>query len=135
VIVLAAGLALEGWVFRTRSPASVLESTYITFLKLARRVPLAESSGRTEPLVLRGPQKYSRNPLYLGVVVMLVGWSLLTALSFVLVATVVILLWFRLFLIPFEERELFALFGGQYKRYTDSVPMLIPFTKRKTRIR
>jgi len=108
-------------------------STYVTFSKSFRRVPLTEQSGRTEPLVVNGPQKHVRNPLYFGVVVMVLGWAILTSYAFIFVATVVILLWFGLVVIPFEERELRALFGEEYRRYSDETPMIIPFTKRKKR--
>jgi protein-S-isoprenylcysteine O-methyltransferase Ste14 len=131
--VMLAGLSVMGWVFSYRSPANVIVSTYVTFAKLFRRVPMAEKAGRTEPLVVGGPQKYVRSPLYFGVVVMVLGWAMLTAYTFVFVATVVILLWFGLVLIPFEERELQALFGEEWKRYSDQTPMLIPFTKREKR--
>jgi protein-S-isoprenylcysteine O-methyltransferase Ste14 len=131
--VVLVGVSLGGWVFVHRSPINMIVSTYITFTKLFRRVPVSERAGRTEPLVVSGPQRYTRNPLYFGVVVMVLGWALVSASCFVLVATLVILLWFSLFLIPFEERELRALFGEQWLRYSRETPMLIPFTKRKPR--
>jgi protein-S-isoprenylcysteine O-methyltransferase Ste14 len=129
--VVLVGMGIGGWVFAHRSPANVIVSTYITLTKLFRRTPVIERAGRTEPLVISGPQKYVRNPLYFGVVVMVFGWAILTAYTFVFVATVIILLWFSLVLIPFEERELYALFGEQWKKYAESTPMLFPFTKRK----
>jgi protein-S-isoprenylcysteine O-methyltransferase Ste14 len=116
-----------------RGPANVIVSTYVTLSKLFRRVPVAEKTGRTEPLVVDGPQKYVRSPLYLGVVVMVLGWALVTAFPFVFVATMILLLWFGLVLIPLEERELQALFGEQWRRYSEETPMLIPFTRRKRR--
>ena len=131
--IVVAGLMVMGWVFRNRSPAKVIVSTYITFTKLFGRARVADMAGRSEPLVVDGPQKYVRNPLYFGVVVMVLGWGLLTGNSFVLVATIVLLLWFGLFLIPFEERELQALFGEEWRMYAERTPMLIPFTKRRRR--
>jgi protein-S-isoprenylcysteine O-methyltransferase Ste14 len=59
------------------------------------------------------------------------GWGLYSAASYILVAALLLVLWFRLVLIPFEEKELLALFGGQYVKYSEEVPMLVPFTKRK----
>jgi protein-S-isoprenylcysteine O-methyltransferase Ste14 len=131
VVFVVAGLALAGWVFRYRSPVTMMVSTYVTFTKLFQRVPMAEQSGRIEPLVIVGPQKYVRNPLYLGVIDLTFGWGLASASGFVLLGSLLLLLWFRLILIPLEERELRALFGEQYRKYSDEVPMLVPFTKRK----
>ena len=131
--MVVSGLAVAGWVFRYRSPADMIVSTYVTFTKLFRRGPLAEISDRTESLVISGPQKYVRNPLYFGVIVIVFGWALVGGTTYVLVAAIILLLWFGFILIPFEERELRALFGDQYAQYVESVPMLIPFTNLKIR--
>jgi len=131
--ILIAGLVVMAWLFRHRGPANVIVSTYVTFTKIFRRTPIAERSGRTEPLVVSGPQRYVRHPLYAGVVVMVFGWAVLTSVTFVLVATLVVFIWFRFLLIPFEERELNALFGEEYRRYCDETPAMVPFTKRRKR--
>ncbi len=130
-ILALSGVAIGAWVFRYRSPADMIVSTYITFSKIFLRTSLSEPMGRSEPLVVVGPQRYVRHPLYLGVIVMAFGWALVGGYTFVLVGAVGVLLWFWLVLIPFEERELTALFGAQYSRYQQEVPMLVPFTKRK----
>jgi protein-S-isoprenylcysteine O-methyltransferase Ste14 len=129
--LVLAGLAIMGWVFSYRKPAEMMVSTYVTFVKLFTGAPVAERAGRTEPLVVSGPQKYVRNPLYFGIVVMVLGWAVLTGNSFVFIATASLLLWFALVLIPFEEREMQALFGEEWKRYSKMTPMLVPFTKRR----
>lgn len=131
VAVLLVGLAIAGWMFTYRMPSTVIVSTYVTFAKLFRRVPLDQPSGRTEPLVVEGPQRYARHPLYFGVVVMILGWALLTTYTYIFVATLLAFLWFRFYLIPFEEKELYALFGDQYRAYSDETPTMIPFTKRR----
>ncbi|HME19639.1 MAG TPA: isoprenylcysteine carboxylmethyltransferase family protein [Nitrososphaerales archaeon] len=129
--IVLAGVGVMGWLFRYRGPANVMVSTSVTFTKILRRTPIAERSERTEPLVVSGPQRYVRHPLYSGVVVMVLGWAVLSSLTFVFVATLAVLLWFRLLLIPFEERELNALFGEAYRKYCDETPTMVPFTKRK----
>lgn len=132
-VVLAAGFAVMVWLFENRGASNVIVSTYVSFVKSFRRTPLAESSGRTEAFVVGGPQKYVRHPLYFGVVVMVIGWALLTARTFVFISTVIFLAWFRLVVIPFEERELRALFGEEYRRYAEETPTFVPFTKRRRR--
>lgn len=125
------GLAVASWLFRYRKPEGMIISTYVTFSKLFRRVPIKASAQRSEQLVFKGPQKYVRHPLYLGLIVMVFGWGLFTETTYVLIASAVLLTWFRLILIPFEEKELLALFGSQYERYMESTPMLAPFTKHR----
>jgi len=90
-------------------------------------------AGRSETLVIEGPQKYVRHPLYLGALLMFLGWSLLTGSVLDLAATLFIFLWFLLIQIPFEEKEMRALFGERYIEYIRDTPMLAPFTKRKSR--
>jgi protein-S-isoprenylcysteine O-methyltransferase Ste14 len=131
--VVVVGLGVAGWTFSHRSPADMMVSTYVTFTKLFTRVPVSEMGSRTEPLVISGPQKYVRSPLYLGVVLMSLGWAIFTGAPYIFVATVLLLVWFCLILIPFEERELRALFGEQWRAYEGRTPMLMPFIKLRKR--
>jgi len=70
-----------------------------------------------------------RHPLYLGAIIIVFGWALAGAYTYVLIASFAVLLWLRFVQIPFEERELLALFGDQYRKYVESVPMLVPSIK------
>ena len=131
--ILLAGLGLALWLFEYRSPQTMILSTYYTFVKMFTRVPASKPEGRTEPLVVNGPQKYVRNPLYLAATSIFLGWAFLTGSTSSFVGVGFILLWFRFVQIPFEERELHAIFGDQYSRYSKEVPMLIPFPNRRSR--
>jgi protein-S-isoprenylcysteine O-methyltransferase Ste14 len=68
-------------------------------------------------LVTDGPYKYSRNPIYLGYALVLIGvWLLLGSLSplFIVVFSIVITdRWY----IPFEENMLAEKFGPAYTSY------------------
>lgn len=132
-VVVLAGLGVAVWTFKERSPGAVIVSTYFTLAKAFRRVPLGEAAGRTERLVVEGPQRYTRNPLYLGVVIMVAGWAFMTGTTYLFVSAAAFFLWFSVVLIPFEERELRSLFGQEWAEYSERTPMLIPFTKRAKR--
>ena len=129
LVVLAAGLSVMSWVFTKRGAAEVMISTYVTFVKMAKRAKLEEVSDREESLVIEGPYRYVRHPLYFGVVVMVVGWALLTSYSFIFVAIPVVFVFLTYVIARFEEKELRALFGAQYEAYSRDVPMMLPFTK------
>ncbi len=77
-------------------------------------------------LVISGPYRYSRNPMYIGVLAMLAGETLLyldlRLLSF-LVAMAVI---FNVFIRGYEERALGRQFGDGYARYCEAVPRWVP---------
>jgi len=131
LLVLVIGFVFIGWLFRYRRPSDVLISTYVTFSKLKRQALLEKPARRTEPLVVQGPYRYVRHPLYLGVVLLVLGWWLLLDYSFLLVSAVLLLLWFNFVVASFEEEELRAIFGEQYERYSKEVPRIIPFTKHR----
>jgi protein-S-isoprenylcysteine O-methyltransferase Ste14 len=106
----------------------------VTFSKFARKgQSLKERSRRTEPLVVKGPYKYVRHPLYSDVVLLILGWWLLLDHSFLLISALLLLLWFNFVVAPFEERELRAIFGDDYEKYAERVPEIIPFTSRPSR--
>jgi len=130
LLLVGLGLAFLGWLFRTRNPTDVVVSTYVTFVKAVRRIPLGKQSGRTEPLIIMGPYRYVRHPLYFSVFLLLLGWWVLLDYTFLLFAAVLLLLWFKFVVIPFEEKELLAIFGDQYENYAKEVASVVPFTKR-----
>ncbi len=77
-------------------------------------------------LVVRGLYHYSRNPMYVGVLTVLLGWiawygSGLHALYTVFVATA-----FQTFVMLYEEPHLRGEFGDEYERYTAAVNRWLP---------
>jgi protein-S-isoprenylcysteine O-methyltransferase Ste14 len=84
---------------------------------------------RTEPLIIKGPYKHVRHPLYFGVFLLVLGWWLLLDYSFLFISTVLLLLWFNFVITDFEEKELRAIFREEYDQYSRKVPKLIPFIK------
>jgi protein-S-isoprenylcysteine O-methyltransferase Ste14 len=129
VVVLALGFLFMGWLFRYRKPTEILTSTYVTMRKSIRRKRLDDTSARTEPLILQGPQRHVRHPLYFAVVVLLLGWWLVLDYTFLLFMAFLFFLWFNLVVIRFEEKELKALYREEYETYAKSVPRFFPSLK------
>jgi protein-S-isoprenylcysteine O-methyltransferase Ste14 len=127
--VLVLGFLFFAWFFKYRKPIDVLISTYVTILKVRKGAVLKKPKGRTEPLVIKGPYKFVRHPLYFGVVLLVLGWWLLLDYSFLLISSILLLLWFNFVVGPFEEKELKAMFGKQYEQYSKKIPQIIPFIK------
>ena len=72
-------------------------------------------------LVIAGPFRFSRNPMYLGLLLQLAGWALwLGSASPWLVLPVLVSAITALQIIP-EERALAQLFGEQYAEYKGKV--------------
>lgn len=126
---LAYGIGMLAWVVRFRGARAVLESTWVTFRKLVGRLPLEVRGGRTEPLVVAGPYRLVRHPLYSGVGGLTLGISLLTDRPWAYLGCAFLVLWFVLVLAPFEERELRALFGAPYEEYMRRTRRFVPIPR------
>lgn len=126
LLAIVSSSLLFGWLTKYRKPVDILNSTYVTFSKIIMKTRLKERSGRTEPLVVKGPYRYVRHPLYFAVILLALGLWLLLDYSALFFTTMLFLAWFNFIVIPFEETELRAIFGPQYERYANKIPKLIP---------
>ncbi len=79
-------------------------------------------------LVVWGPYKWVRNPLYLGNFVMGVGWASMLGWTLVIAFAVAFLVLYLLAVIPAEEKFLESKFGEDYLEYKKNVSSLIPST-------
>jgi protein-S-isoprenylcysteine O-methyltransferase Ste14 len=80
----------------------------------------------TRHLVIKGLYRYVRNPMYVGVMIVLAGEALwFESLNMVWYAVLVFLL-FNLFIIFYEEPYLRREFGEQYDKYKAEVGRWIP---------
>jgi len=129
LLLLTLGFSCLAWLFRYRSILETIKSTYISLRKTFLGIPPREISGRAEQLIILGPHRHVRHPMYFSIVVLLFGWGLLLNYTLLLLLAVLTFLWFNLVVIPFEERELRALFGAEYEAYAKSVPGFFPSLK------
>ena len=77
-------------------------------------------------LIIRGPHKYVRNPMYLGVLSVVSGWAVLFRSPEILRYGAVVALMFHLVVLAIEEPSLRRLFGAEYEEYCRSVRRWIP---------
>ncbi|MBA2510372.1 MAG: isoprenylcysteine carboxylmethyltransferase family protein [Rubrobacteraceae bacterium] len=85
----------------------------------------AEENNVPQRLVLEGPYRYVRNPLYDTDFVLILGTALLTSNWFLLLLAALYAAQLALQL-PLEERELRGRFGRPYRRYCEVVPRFVP---------
>ena len=85
----------------------------------------------TEHLVVTGPYCYVRNPIYIGVLSMIVGQALIFGSNAVLVYALCVAAAFHIFVVLYEEPTLRRRFGAEYEAYARGVhrwrPRLTPW--------
>jgi protein-S-isoprenylcysteine O-methyltransferase Ste14 len=89
------------------------------FKHYSTRVPM---DSRPRFLLLHGPYKISRNPLYISDVTILLGWALFYGSLAVFLAGLAFAAFLAFVLVPSEERQLLDRFGNEYLTYKNSVP-------------
>lgn len=75
----------------------------------------------TSSLVRSGVYRFSRNPMYVGLLFVLVGWAVYLACTWSLIGPVAFVLYMNRLQIAPEERALSALFGAGYADYASKV--------------
>jgi protein-S-isoprenylcysteine O-methyltransferase Ste14 len=84
-------------------------------------------------LVVRGLYRYTRNPMYVGVLCVIAGWALLFQSVDLFLYGVCVAASFKFFVVFYEERYLQREFGASYKEYCARVHRWWPFPKRPAR--
>jgi protein-S-isoprenylcysteine O-methyltransferase Ste14 len=111
VVLIAAGL-------------SCLIESIVRFVRIGRGtlVPVMP----TEHLVMTGLYRYVRNPMYVGVVSLIVGQGLLLGSTGTLLYAVVVALAFHLLVLLYEEPTMRRTYGAEYEAYCRRVRRWLP---------
>jgi protein-S-isoprenylcysteine O-methyltransferase Ste14 len=81
-----------------------------------RKVAICPTA-HTDKLVFDGPYRFTRNPMYVGMVAMLLGVAIfMGTLPFFLTVVIYFVILNKVF-IPFEEQKLESTFGSEYVEY------------------
>lgn len=77
-------------------------------------------------LVIRGLYRFSRNPMYVGVLTVILAWTVLFRMAGLALYALVVGLCFHLFILLYEEPHLERQFGRQYSMYKAGVGRWLP---------
>jgi len=81
-------------------------------------------------LVVRGLYRYTRNPMYVGVLSVILGWSVLSGAFELVLYALVVGTGFQVFIVFYEEPHLERDFGSEYGDYRRRVGRWLPRLRR-----
>ncbi len=111
ILFLAAGATIYLW-------------TVWDFATAGKGTPLPMDAPRH--LVVRGLYRYTRNPMYLGVLLIVLGWSCVFAELWLVAYAAAVALLVHIFVVFYEEPTLLRSFGAEYQAYCQSVSRWLP---------
>jgi protein-S-isoprenylcysteine O-methyltransferase Ste14 len=82
-------------------------------------------------LVVRGLYRYTRNPMYVGVLLVILGWAVLFRARALVLYALSVGTCFHLFIVLYEERHLQKEFGAEYAAYRRRVGRWLPRFRRR----
>ena len=111
LVLLAAGGAIYTW-------------CVWDFASFGRGTPAPIDAPRR--LVVRGLYRYVRNPMYVGVLTVILGWAVLFQSMQVFLYAIGVGTCFHLLVVHYEEHRLTRQFGAEYREYCASVGRWLP---------
>ncbi|MCP2040993.1 protein-S-isoprenylcysteine O-methyltransferase Ste14 [Neisseria sp. HSC-16F19] len=110
----------SGWHWLSLLPFGAALAIMFTAVRQFRRYQTTVNPftpDKSSRLVQDGVFRYSRNPMYLGMALLLAAWAWWLAQPCAVLGVALFVLWIQTFQINTEERALTALFGDEYHAY------------------
>ena len=102
IVLIVIGLAISVW-------------GRLTFRQ--QRAEIIPSSETHSTLVATGPYKFTRNPMYLGIVVIALGAALVAGTWLMWLVPIIVFALDQSVIIPFEERSMERAYGEAFRSY------------------
>ena len=93
----------------------------VTQFRIAQTTPNPQALEKVSSLVTSGVYQYSRNPMYVGLVLILLGWAFYFSHFLAFVLLPIFILYITRFQIQPEERMMAQKFGKTYQDYLNKV--------------
>lgn len=101
--------------------AGLVFTMYSSSLFAKEKTEILPTSVTNRMLITYGPFHYSRNPMYLGLVIGLLGAAMWVGTLPVYLATIFYFCVLNFAFIPFEESKLSRIFGAEFEAYRQKV--------------
>jgi protein-S-isoprenylcysteine O-methyltransferase Ste14 len=107
----------------------LLAGLSLAFAGLAFRIWASGHIEKGTRLAVRGPYRWTRNPLYFGSFLMGLGFTLAAATPWLLGLFLFLFLIIYIPVMRKEEEELGQAFGTRFESYRQRIPMFLPYPK------
>ncbi len=120
--------SLPTWVRSVAAATAIasLPAIHWVFVSIGSNVSETILTKSTHRLVIHGPYRWIRHPLYAVALLELVCLALIASNWYLLLFPCIGIVVFRLLIIPKEEANLIRAFGGQYEEYRRRTGALVP---------
>ena len=123
------GVAQVAGALLTIAGAALAAWCVLAFAVVGRGTPAPFDPPRD--LVMRGPYRYVRNPMYLGAAAAMLGVALFYRAPGLLAYAVVLMVFAHLFVVGYEEPTLRRKFPHRYSEYFERVRRWVPTLRRR----
>lgn len=113
-------------VFAKPAPVTILVGAAVSIIGLLIRAWASGHIRKNQNLAVSGPYSYTRNPLYLGSLLLGVGFTIAAGVWWLGLVFIVLFLGIYLPVMRVEAEDLTRLFGADYEEYKKAVPLLFP---------
>ena len=108
------------------TPAMLAVGGALAIIGLLNRAWASGHIRKNDALAVSGPYAYTRNPLYLGSFLLGIGFTVAANNLWLIAVFAALFLGIYLPVMRVEARTLRQLFGTEYEKYSESVPLLLP---------
>jgi protein-S-isoprenylcysteine O-methyltransferase Ste14 len=106
-------------------------ATFARFTTEGSGVPFPTDPPTSEKVMVGGPYRYVRNPMYVSFIPAVVGQALLLSRPVLLIYTAALVIFLVAFVRLWEERTMAKRFGAEYAAYRKQVPGWWPRSPRR----
>ena len=119
-------LSITFLIFAQPRPLSLLVGGMIAVVGLLIRAWASGHIRKNQTLAISGPYAYTRNPLYLGSLILGVGFCIAAGVWWLALGFAALFIGVYLPVMRVEAEDLIELFGDEYREYARNVPLFFP---------
>lgn len=129
-VPLGFALSIAFLVFARPQVLSLLVGAAVAAVGLLVRAWASGHIRKNQTLAISGPYAYTRNPLYLGSLILGVGFCIASGVWWLALGFAALFVGVYLPVMSAEADELIEIFGEEYKEYARRVPLFFPALRR-----